>query len=532
MDYQSSWQDYAFREDSHRLATVGELKEAFTTVDLSKKSTEASGPVLLCEGTKVVVNNGDEHWLCVGETGSKKTRCFVRPLLYTLMKARESAVITDVKGELSSDPTVRALMREQNIKGVFIDFRGFKGDCYDLFSSALEARKRGDVGLAHNEIARMVDAMAKPLESEHADPFWNVMAKQYLTGILRYLLEVCFCNPSAEKYFNILTLARFIDAEGNKYVDRIGGVLHNEVTNTTLQALRGVVNTAEKTRASISVSVNAVIKDFLSQDALMKMLSHTSFDAESLYDTPTFVFLIIPDESDAYSMISGQVIDSLYSKLVGKHAASFSDGSTPSCRVNWVCDEFCNVKINGMRSKISASRSRDMRFFLAIQSLMQLKSAYPEAADTILGNCKNLVFLQSSDEAILNYVSARSGITRFSANPSGEYLVRTEDLRRLKKTREYKDAYFLRDSFVFPTRLPDGDRYPCVKKFVGAPKERFEDKVSTYALEALSPAEYFERLSRCEMVLPYRSNVSSATIERILMEIRGFGRRMPLNNFN
>ncbi len=503
MDYASAWNNYAFNENGHKAATLYDLKNQFDTVDLSEKRTNMSGPVLYAEGDCVTVNNADEHWLCVGETGSKKTRCFVRPLLYTLAKARESAVITDVKGELAADSTVREMMRQNHIKGIYLDFRNFAGDCYDIFDSAYEYRLRGDVERAHAEIMRMVNCLVSPIRSNRADPFWERSASQYLCGVLQYLLEVCTINKDAKKYFNMMTLARFIDTAGNRALDKIVLELHKDVNDATIQTLRGVVNTYEKTRASISATVNSVVKDYLSQTSLLKMLSSSSFDTRKLYSEPTFVFLIIPDENSAYSEIAGQIIDSMYGKLIDTFTNKYQNRIKPECRINWVCDEFCNVKINDMLSKISASRSRDMRFFIVIQSIDQMNIAYYASATTILGNCKNLLFLQSSDENILAYVSRRSGTTHFSMHPEGEYLVSIDELKRLKKTREYRDAYFMRDDFVFKTRLPDGDLYPCVKEFVNGGNVGFKDNVSKIQISVLSALSYLQMLDKDELKPPY-----------------------------
>ena len=47
---------------------------------------------------KGYVNNGDDHTLIFGSTGSKKTRTCVLPFVNVALKAGESVVCTDPKG--------------------------------------------------------------------------------------------------------------------------------------------------------------------------------------------------------------------------------------------------------------------------------------------------------------------------------------------------------------------------------------------------------------------------------------------------
>lgn len=59
-----------------------------------------SGIPLLCSDTATFVDTSDSHSLIIDSSGSKKTRLFILPSIYSLAKAGESMVITDPKAEL------------------------------------------------------------------------------------------------------------------------------------------------------------------------------------------------------------------------------------------------------------------------------------------------------------------------------------------------------------------------------------------------------------------------------------------------
>ena len=110
-----------------------------------------------------------------------------------------------------------------------------------------------------------------------------------------------------------------------------------------------------------------------------------------------------------------------------------------------------------------------MNWFLIIQSLKQLENSYSEEYSTIIGNCKNVFYLQSSDPEMQRYVSELAGKTSISYNIDGEWLLPVEQLKKLRKTWDYKEAIFIRDNIVYKVTLPDLDSYPFAKEYKDLP---------------------------------------------------------------
>lgn len=167
-----------------------------------------------------------------------------------------------------------------------------------------------------------------------------------------------------------------------------------------------------------------------------------------------------------------------------------------------------------MGTKISASRSRSMRWYLVAQSLKQMEAVYSSKreADTIIGNCKNIFFLQSPDPELQNYISNLAGKTTISSNPEGEPLLPVEALKKLKKTREYKEAIFLRDNLVYKATLPDIDTYPYESIDFG---RHLRSSMQLPPVEAYTARRFCHELENGTIHLPflYQSKSTNAAEE-------------------
>ena len=93
-------------------------------------------------------------------------------------------------------------------------------------------------------------------------------------------------------------------------------------------------------------------------------------------------------------------------------------------------DEFCNIHpaIPSMETALTISRSRGIRYVLAVQSYSQLCGVYGSAAETIAANCSTWIALNiSKDETFREKLSALCG-----RNPLGEALITPSQLALLQ----------------------------------------------------------------------------------------------------
>jgi hypothetical protein len=79
--------------------------------------------------------------------------------------------------------------------------------------------------------------------------------------------------------------------------------------------------------------------------------------------------------------------------------------------VNFLLDEFSSLPpINDFPSMITASRSRNIRFNMIVQSINQLRNRYGGHAETIRGNCEIWVFLHRCEYSLLEELVNLSGM--------------------------------------------------------------------------------------------------------------------------
>ena len=500
--YAFDWKKYAYSDSGAKFATNQDIKSTFTKVNIAESKFSASGIPLLIEDGFVYVNSEMENTLIFGETGSKKTRCLVKPLIALTGGAGNSAVITDVKGELSSDPKLRSYLESKGIRCVSLDFRFCDKDSYNIFQYAINLYKNGHYDKAMANITSIVHALNEKYEHSTADPYWQLMEEQHLLPILHMLLEICEKNKEYEKYVNMLSVSSFANEKGTELLECMVENYYRHISNNSIQMLKSVLSTPEKTKSSIISVTASVLRDFIMQESLTAMLSDTTFSITDMYEKPTFVFLIIPDENSTYDTIAGLLLDNFYSQLLEIFTEKYQNRMAPPCNISFICDEMCNVKINDMRAKISASRSRYIRWYLICQSLRQLEAAYENEASTIVGNCKNIILLQSSDPSMLEYISNLCGNTNISLKEGGEPLLPPEKLKHLKKTREYKEAIYIRESLVYLSILPDYDQYAFLQPYTEFNKQKTKKKKKKVAI--YTPEQMLRDIESGKIDLPFK----------------------------
>ncbi len=463
--FQNDWAPYAFPEEGSHLVGDYDIQHRF--------SENGAGVPLLKAGEQVWAIDDTEHTLIVGESGSKKTRCAIMPLIYRLAQKGESMVISDVKGELSSNPKLSALLQVKGYEVVTLDFRSCSADGYNLLEEPFRRYCLGKKDKAMAQVCNHIHALVHRNGGTRVDPFWDDSSETYLNTVTNLLFEICSQKPEEyKKYVNMATICKFSTYQSAVFLEEILGEIIDELEgqeNNTVLMLKNVLGSPERTLSSVMSTLGTHIKDFLVQERLLRMLSTSTFESD-LYEKKMAIFLIVPDEVKTYDSIAGMVIDSIYCRSIEQFGERYQNTGTPAPRrVNFILDEFCNLHISDMDTKISACRSRHIRFYLVVQSMAQLSSIYPDSAATIRGNCKSLLFMQSSDPDTLGFVQSLCGVTYITEAKGGEALITVEELKKLKKTWDYKEAVFVRDETVYVATLWDIDHFPEVE---GAIPER------------------------------------------------------------
>ena len=143
-----------------------------------------------------------------------------------------------------------------------------------------------------------------------------------------------------------------------------------------------------------------------------------------------------------------------YEILVNVAAKCKND--TLPVRVNFILDEFSNLaKINSFENRISEARSKNVRYFLYIQSFSQLENKYKENAETLISNCNNWICFGSKEMSFLSKISEICG-KELDYNGIEHYLISPSSIQYLRKRDDYTEVLVLRQGLhPYVTELPD-----------------------------------------------------------------------------
>lgn len=224
-------------------------------------------------------------------------------------------------------------------------------------------------------------------------------------------------------------------------------------------ALIGTVETASETRGGILSTFDQKMRIFNIQPNLLGMLSKSSIDFKIISNSPTAIYLIMPDEKTGYHGLVSLFVKQSYEYIIfhaqnKKEQDGFHAGVLKQ-RLNYVLDEFSSLPtIRDFPAMITASRSRNIRFILVIQSINQLVQRYGEESETIQTNCNNWIFLTSRELPLLRNISELCGTCQESTKP----VLSVAALQRLDKNSGEVLILAGRQK-PFVTFLPDISRY-------------------------------------------------------------------------
>lgn len=449
---------YIIPDQETRWATAEEVRASGTRVDLDAEKFPVGGLPILSNAREAWVDGQDTHTIIFGATGSKKTRLFCMPMLNIFAGAGESFIATDPKGELYSKTS--GYVRSKGYNTYVLNFRDIgKGDMWNPLALPYELWHKGDKERATGLLNDFIRTIAAPQTERTADAFWPEMASAYALANLLLLME---CGTKAEA--NVTSLSKLCAQEAIDPLKRISE--HMSPGSIAKINYDGVLVSAEKTRASILVSLYGMLRVFVTQKSLCGMLSGNTIDLASAGRRKTAIYIIVPDEKTTYHFLVTTFIKQAYEILIGE-AQKERNGRLP-VRVNFVLDEFCNIpKIPDMPSMISAARSRNIRYYLVAQSKHQLVGRYGEDADTIKGNCDNWVFLTSKEIDLLKEISELCGNIRVNGS-TVRPLISTSELQRLDKQKGESLIMHARQ-YPYITEIADIDDYECFKGYPPVP---------------------------------------------------------------
>lgn len=413
-----------------RWAKESEVKKQLVEVDPKAYTADAAGLVVINNGKKIWVDNGEAHNIVVGSTGSGKTQAIVFPLVQSLAKRGESMIITDPKGEIYENTA--NMLRERGYNIVILNFRNPQnGNAWNPLGLPYTLYKEGNTDKA----IELLDDLAKNIlyDENSKDPYWENAGADYFSGLALGLFEDA--KPE-EVNLNSMNLMSSLGEE------RFGGPNNNYIkeyfnskdpSKPAYINASGTVFTAEETKQGVLSTFKQKVKIFSSRDNLSEMLSYSDFDMKEIGRKRTAVFMIVQDEKKTLHPLATIFIKQCYETLID--VAQESGGKLPY-RTNFILDEFANMPpLKDVTTMVTAARSRLIRFTFIIQNYAQLTQVYgKENAETIKGNC-NITYLISSELQALEEISKMCGEVKSKEKDktASTPLVTVSDLQRLSQ---------------------------------------------------------------------------------------------------
>ena len=421
------------KEDGYaRWAKEKEIRTAkgVVRVPFVEKKATAGGTALSYDKEAAYVDNGESHTLVIGATGSGKTQGIINPTVQMLIKARESMIISDPKGEIYEDNS--GIMRELGYQIIILNFRDpQKGNCWNPYHLPYKYQKEGNFDKA-NELLNDL-SLNIVVDGQGNDPFWQNSAASYLTGLSLALFE-----DAKEEEININSVNLMMTTGEDKYgaSNYLKEYFNakDPASPACVNAL-GTVNAPNETKGGIVSVLKDKVKTLAVTKNLSEMLSKSDFEMDSIGEKPTAVFMIIQDEKTTYHSLATIFVKQCYESLI--NVAQQHGGKLP-VRTNFLLDEFANMpKFKDITTMVTAARSRQIRFTFIIQNFAQLKQNYGDHdAETIRGNCGNLIYLLTGELSALEEISKLCGdkLVRVGKDKKEETrpLVTVSELQRMK----------------------------------------------------------------------------------------------------
>lgn len=352
----------------------------------------------------------NKNTLCVGGSGSGKTRFFIKP---NLLQMHSSYVLTDPKGTVLPEVGNALLKNGYRIK-IFNTINFKKSMHYNPFAYVHDEK----------DILKLVTTLIANTKGEGKsnDEFWEKAEKLLYSALIGY---IHYEAPEEEQNFSTLLEminameVREDDEEFKNPVDLMFDELaERDPDHFAVRQYAKYKLSAGKTAKSILVSCGARLAPFDIKE-LREITAYDELELDTLGDKKTALFLIMSDTDATFNFLISMVYTQLFNLLCEK-ADDVYGGRLP-VHVRCLIDEAANIgQIPNLEKLMATIRSREISAALVLQAKSQLKAIYKDNADTIIGNCDTQIFLGGSEQTTLKDLNTILGKETIDMYNTGE----------------------------------------------------------------------------------------------------------------
>lgn len=369
---------------SERWNTVNEIKRRFhETTD----PRNGAGPVVYVENGRKYSDDSEAHIAVIGRTGKGKSQCCSLPYMREILRKGESLIMLDPKGEGNKK---NACYIPEHYQVFCVDFRNPRksptkwnplSTPYRLFCS----KDPDDNDIASSMLSELWDGVY-PYDG-HSDKFWTDSSVNYAKGLTYGLFET-----AGKETINLDSIAVMMEQSEIRFGGPSNTILKEFYEQLPLDSLAKrnlatYVTAPNETRASIHSVAASGLEVFSRSKGLMEMLSDDTLNIMDIdVNRPFILTVITPDETDVYDALSGLLVSQVSQHLI--RVAQEKGGRLP-IRVNIILEELGSVgkSIPSLPNLMVASRSRNMRLMLVLQSNAQLVDVYGKSKAETINSC-------------------------------------------------------------------------------------------------------------------------------------------------
>lgn len=395
-----------------RWATEKEKAQISIPVNLNTYLEKTGIPFMYDKENLYLLKN-NYHTLVIGSTGSGKTQTIVLPTIKLSMKANESIVVSDPKGELYSRTAVQLEKEGYKVSVINLDNPNL-GNGYNPLSFPYELYKNGNIDKAMEMLEDLGYYLLYDKKEKSSDPFWINSTIDYFTGLVLYLFD-----NAKEDEIHLLSVSSLANelCEPEKCTKFMNNLERNSAIYINVA---GTLKAPPETKGSILAVFNQKIKKYISRENLCNMLLRTDFEFTKIGTEKSALFIIGGLNSFSDGLIP-LIINQVYNivDLYGNKEKS----------VNIILDEFDSLlPIKNFYKLITASRSIYIKFIVIVKGYRELINLYgPEDAEFLKQCFQTIVYLISNDITTLEEISSLCGKVE-----ENKPLIDVEELKRLE----------------------------------------------------------------------------------------------------
>ena len=396
-----------------RWATDEELKSKLTQINYESDIKKSGIPLMYDDNNNLYIKDDETHTMVIGSTGSGKTQSIILPQLRLAIKAQESFIVHDVKGEIYD--ILAGELKRQNYNTVVINLDDTSvGNNFNPLSLPYELYKNNQKDKAMELLENIgYYFCGSDTFNANIDPFWTNSTISLFVGLALYLFDNAKEDEiNISSIFNLLSNFEKVSKEVSKY----------DKTSPTYISLSSIFLAPEDTKGSIVSVFIQNMKPFIGREKLLKLLSSNNIDIKNIQKNKTALFIISNNKIVSKRLVP-LIIEECY--FVS------TTNNEKNRRLNIVIDEFENlIPIKDFDNMLTVSRSYNIKFSIFIRSILELRNIYGKEQTEILKMVfGNIIYLLANDIETLEDISKLCGNKQ--TEKGFEPLVTIEDLKLL-----------------------------------------------------------------------------------------------------